>query len=171
MRLSDDGIAFIVPGRLDQLTGGYLYDRRIVEGLRERGRAVRVVELSARDPANGAGSPTSPTAPRQSSTDSRSPISLKRSPHRRAACGSSHSSMARWRWKPVFRQLPQRTPPPARPDRSHGSAGSYVRAAKPPLPSRATASLVSGSQSSHPARPSPPTRHGHGAPRYEGCSV
>jgi hypothetical protein len=31
---SDDEIAFVVPGRLDQLTGGYLFDRRIVEGLR-----------------------------------------------------------------------------------------------------------------------------------------
>jgi glycosyltransferase involved in cell wall biosynthesis len=47
-------IAFIVPGRLDQITGGYLFDRRIVEGLRARGRTVRVIELSARDRnANG----------------------------------------------------------------------------------------------------------------------
>jgi len=44
---SDDEIAFVVPGRLDQLTGGYLFDRRIVEGLRARGRAVLVIELSA----------------------------------------------------------------------------------------------------------------------------
>ena len=28
---------FLVPGRLDQITGGYLFDRRIVEGLRARG--------------------------------------------------------------------------------------------------------------------------------------
>jgi len=48
-------IAFVVPGRLNQLTGGYLFDRRIVEGLRARGRQVRVIELSTRDPsANGA---------------------------------------------------------------------------------------------------------------------
>ncbi|MBO0739358.1 MAG: glycosyltransferase family 4 protein, partial [Alphaproteobacteria bacterium] len=39
-------LAFIVPGRLDQLTGGYLYDRHIVDGLRARGRAVTVVELA-----------------------------------------------------------------------------------------------------------------------------
>jgi len=43
-------IAFVVPGRLDQLTGGYLFDRRIVEGLRARGRRVRVIELSGTDP-------------------------------------------------------------------------------------------------------------------------
>jgi len=49
---SDDEIVFVVPGRLDQLTGGYLFDRRIVEGLRARGRAVRVIELSAQ--ADGA---------------------------------------------------------------------------------------------------------------------
>jgi glycosyltransferase involved in cell wall biosynthesis len=39
------GLAFLVPGRLEQLTGGYLFDRRVVEGLREAGRRVDVVEL------------------------------------------------------------------------------------------------------------------------------
>ena len=43
-------LVFVVPGRLDQLTGGYLFDRHIVEGLRARGRAVRVIELAAMDP-------------------------------------------------------------------------------------------------------------------------
>jgi glycosyltransferase involved in cell wall biosynthesis len=38
-------IAFVVPGPIDQLTGGYLFDRHIVEGLRARGRIVRVIEL------------------------------------------------------------------------------------------------------------------------------
>jgi glycosyltransferase involved in cell wall biosynthesis len=38
-------IAFIVPGALGQLTGGYLFDRHIVEGLRRAGRAVTVHEL------------------------------------------------------------------------------------------------------------------------------
>jgi glycosyltransferase involved in cell wall biosynthesis len=40
-------IAFVVPGALDQLTGGYLFDRHIVDGLRARGRAVRVIELES----------------------------------------------------------------------------------------------------------------------------
>ena len=31
------GLVFVVPGPLDQLTGGYLYDRHIVEGLGARG--------------------------------------------------------------------------------------------------------------------------------------
>jgi glycosyltransferase involved in cell wall biosynthesis len=44
-------LAFVVPGRLDQLTGGYLYDRHIVEELRARGRSVKVIELSSTDPA------------------------------------------------------------------------------------------------------------------------
>jgi glycosyltransferase involved in cell wall biosynthesis len=35
----------IVPGALDQFTGGYLFDRRVVDGLRASGREVRVVEL------------------------------------------------------------------------------------------------------------------------------
>jgi glycosyltransferase involved in cell wall biosynthesis len=46
----NDEIAFVVPGRLNQLTGGYLFEQNIVEGLRERRRAVRVIELSATDP-------------------------------------------------------------------------------------------------------------------------
>src|ERR1700740_2864528 len=43
-------LVFVVPGRLDQLTGGYLFDRHIVEGLRARGRAVRVIELTGGRP-------------------------------------------------------------------------------------------------------------------------
>jgi glycosyltransferase involved in cell wall biosynthesis len=39
-------LVFVVPGRLDQLTGGYLYDRKIVEVLRGSGRAVKVIELA-----------------------------------------------------------------------------------------------------------------------------
>jgi glycosyltransferase involved in cell wall biosynthesis len=51
----NDEIVFVVPGRLDQLTGGYLFERHIVDGLRARGRSVRVIELSALDPvADGA---------------------------------------------------------------------------------------------------------------------
>jgi len=38
-------VRFVVPGSIDQPTGGYGYDRRIVEGLRARGRSVDVVEL------------------------------------------------------------------------------------------------------------------------------
>lgn len=56
-------LVFVVPGRLDQLTGGYLYDRHIVDGLRARGRTVRVIELSPRPGAAifaalAAGTPT-----------------------------------------------------------------------------------------------------------------
>ena len=45
-------LVFVVPGRLDQLTGGYLYDRHLVEGLDAQGRAVKVVELAPK--ADGA---------------------------------------------------------------------------------------------------------------------
>ena len=44
-----DEIAFVVPGRLDQLTGGYLFERHIVDGLRTRGRLVLALSL-LRDP-------------------------------------------------------------------------------------------------------------------------
>jgi glycosyltransferase involved in cell wall biosynthesis len=45
-----DALTFIVPGRLDTLTGGYGYDRRIIRGLREAGWAVEVVELAGSFP-------------------------------------------------------------------------------------------------------------------------
>lgn len=40
----------VVPGPLDQRTGGYLYDARMVAGLRARGWTVRVHELPGRFP-------------------------------------------------------------------------------------------------------------------------
>jgi glycosyltransferase involved in cell wall biosynthesis len=41
---------FIVPGPLDQRTGGYIYDRQIVGGLRALGWTVQVRELAGRFP-------------------------------------------------------------------------------------------------------------------------
>jgi len=38
--------ALVVPGSLDSRTGGYIYDRRIVDGLRGRGWSVEVRELA-----------------------------------------------------------------------------------------------------------------------------
>ena len=43
-------LAFLVPGRLDQLTGGYLFDRQVVTGLRRAGRDLTVVELAGSYP-------------------------------------------------------------------------------------------------------------------------
>ncbi len=43
-------VHLIVPGRLDQRTGGYLYDARMVEGLRSRGWRVVAHELPGRFP-------------------------------------------------------------------------------------------------------------------------
>ncbi|WP_445619074.1 glycosyltransferase family 4 protein [Kushneria sp. Sum13] len=43
-------LTLIVAGRPDQLTGGYIYDRRIVEALRELGMAVEVIGLDGRFP-------------------------------------------------------------------------------------------------------------------------
>jgi len=40
----------IVPGALDQLTGGYLFDRQVVDGLRAIGRSVAVIELPGEFP-------------------------------------------------------------------------------------------------------------------------
>ena len=43
-------VAFIVPGRLDQLTGGYLYDAAIIAELRAQGATVQVYELAGSFP-------------------------------------------------------------------------------------------------------------------------
>jgi glycosyltransferase involved in cell wall biosynthesis len=43
-------VAFVVPGRLDTPTGGYIYDRHVVDGLRDRGWTVDVRELDASFP-------------------------------------------------------------------------------------------------------------------------
>ena len=43
-------IALLVPAPFDAVSGGYAYDRRLVEGLRAVGHAVRVVELGGRHP-------------------------------------------------------------------------------------------------------------------------
>ena len=43
-------VVLVVPGRLDVRTGGSIYDRRIVEGLRQRGWFVDVLELDASFP-------------------------------------------------------------------------------------------------------------------------
>ena len=43
-------VVFVVPGRLDTPTGGSMYDRRVVEGLRARGWTVRVLELNGNFP-------------------------------------------------------------------------------------------------------------------------
>lgn len=43
-------ITFIVPGPIEQITGGYLYDRRIIEGLRAEGRPVGLLELMGEFP-------------------------------------------------------------------------------------------------------------------------
>ncbi|WP_404380312.1 glycosyltransferase family 4 protein [Caenispirillum salinarum] len=41
---------FVLPGSIDRQTGGTIYDRRVVEGLRARGMAVQVHELPDRFP-------------------------------------------------------------------------------------------------------------------------
>jgi len=38
-------VTFAVPGSLDQPTGGYAYDRRVIAGLRQRGCEVEVIDL------------------------------------------------------------------------------------------------------------------------------
>ena len=55
-------LAFLVPGSLDQLTGGYLFARRVVEGLRALGRAVTGSSANSggRVPSSMSASPSRP---------------------------------------------------------------------------------------------------------------
>ena len=46
----DRALTFIVPGPIEQITGGYLYDRRVIEGLRAEGRPLGLLELLGRFP-------------------------------------------------------------------------------------------------------------------------
>src|SRR5262245_39572269 len=48
--MSNRSIVFMIPGDLESLTGGYGYDRRIVNGLRNLGWTVRVEALDASFP-------------------------------------------------------------------------------------------------------------------------
>jgi len=48
--VSDTELHFVVPGPLDQLTGGYVYDAHMVDGLRELGWRVHVHCLEGRFP-------------------------------------------------------------------------------------------------------------------------
>jgi len=43
-------LALVVPGPIDQLTGGYLFARRVVDGLIGQGQRIEVVELAGRFP-------------------------------------------------------------------------------------------------------------------------
>ncbi|WP_149541142.1 glycosyltransferase family 4 protein [Siccirubricoccus phaeus] len=43
-------LALLVPGPFDMVSGGYIYDRRMVQGLTALGQEVRVVELAGRHP-------------------------------------------------------------------------------------------------------------------------
>ncbi len=43
-------VVFIVPGALEQRTGGFIYDHRLIEELERQGQRVRVAQLSSRFP-------------------------------------------------------------------------------------------------------------------------
>ena len=56
-------LALLVPGPFDTVSGGYIYDRRIVEGLHALGHEVQVVELAGRHPLPDAAAEAARRAP------------------------------------------------------------------------------------------------------------
>ncbi|MBT5107339.1 MAG: glycosyltransferase family 4 protein [Rhodospirillaceae bacterium] len=62
-------IHFVVPGTIQRKTGGYGYDRRIIDGLRKRGRDVRLHELEGRFPRPDATAVTAATNMIESALD------------------------------------------------------------------------------------------------------
>lgn len=62
-------IHFAVPGTIQRKTGGYGYDRRIIDGLRNRGRDVRLHELEGRFPRPDATAVTAATNMIESAPD------------------------------------------------------------------------------------------------------
>ena len=95
-----DPVYFVVPGALATRTGGYGYDRRIVEGLRALGRTVEVVELAGAYPF-----PSDDDRARADDAFSALPLDataiadgLARSEERRV--GKECTSWCRSRWSP-----------------------------------------------------------------------
>lgn len=48
--MSSHSVSFVIPGALETISGGYGYDRRLIEGLTNQGRNVSLVSLSSRFP-------------------------------------------------------------------------------------------------------------------------
>ncbi|HME22282.1 MAG TPA: glycosyltransferase family 4 protein [Acetobacteraceae bacterium] len=67
-------VALIVPAPFDAVSGGYQYDRRIVEGLRDAGHTVRVIELAGTHPLADATARDAARAAWDSTVDDSRPI-------------------------------------------------------------------------------------------------
>ena len=145
-------LVFIVPGRLDQLTGGYLFDRHIVEGLRARGRVVRVIELTGGRPKANAAVLAGVADGTETVVDGLALANLGEvvaaQARRLPVVAFVHGPLAQESGLP-----PAEAKPAAQREAALLSrlAASSVRAGKLPLRSRAMASLPTGSPSSHQA--------------------
>lgn len=72
--MTDPPLHVVVPGALDQRTGGYLYDANMVREMRRRGRIVEVHEVPGRFPAADAGSRSALDGALRSVPDGRSVV-------------------------------------------------------------------------------------------------
>ena len=147
------GLAFVVPGRLDQLTGGYLYDRHIIDGLRDRGREVEVIELGSgadgRTLASIAdGTPTVVDGLALPGLEQAIPGQA------RAACGLSPWCTTRSTEETGLSRREAERLSPWRLHCCRGFAACFAQAAEPPRRSSDMASLRSGSPLSRRVRQS-----------------
>ena len=170
-RLHQD-VVFVVPGRLDQLTGGYLFDRHIVEGLRARGRAVRVIELAARDSRADEAALTAVADGTPTVVDGLALANLGEvvvaHARRLRLVALVHGPLAH---EAGLSPAAAQRAAEARPRCCYGFAASSVPAGKLPPRSRAMASLPTGSASLRRGRRSRTSIRGRGGARFVRCSA
>ena len=170
-------LALLVPGPIDQLTGGYLYARHLVDALRARGRAVAVRELAGRFPDADAVARAAAAAAlagarrRRGRGDRRAgarralPIVWRDEARRLRLVGARPSSARRSR--PGSTPVAPRASPRSKRGFCRCSRASFVPARAPrlrsrPMASRATRIAVVPPGTAKPARAPPHPRHARG---------
>ena len=110
-------LVLVVPGRIETLTGGYGYDRRMVAGLTDRGWSVSVRELAEGFPF------PDPRGARRCGARARVDSRWRHGPRRRPCAGRaagggrarSACACGSWRWCTIrWRSKPESTQPPPR---------------------------------------------------------
>jgi len=165
-------LVFIVPGRLDQITGGYLFDRHVVEGLRARGRGVRVIELTVQHPQADAARLAGLADGAKTVVDGLALANLGEV----VAAHACRLRLVAFVHGPLAQEIGLAPAEAKRAAQLEAALllrlrGVSVRAGELPLRSRAMASPETESPSSHRERQSRTSICGRGAAQFERCSA